>query len=63
MKDLAKERQKLQKLLTKKNQTGWSEKHTIIIKRLKYICSYLPKLRLSNENGNLILQTDALDKY
>ena len=33
------------------------------IKRLKNICSNLPKLRLPNENDNLILQTDALDKY
>ena len=35
IKDLAKERQELQKLLTKKNQTGWSEKYTTIVKRLK----------------------------
>ena len=63
IKDLAKERQELQKLLTKKNQTGWNEKHTMIVKRLKNICSNLPKLRLPNENDNLILQTDASDKY
>ena len=50
-------------LLIKKNQTGWSEKHTIIVKELKNICSNLPKLRLPNENDNLILQTDASDKY
>ena len=55
IKDLAKERQELQKLLTKKNQIGWSEKHTMIVKRLKDICLYLPKLRLPNENDNLIL--------
>ena len=55
IKDLVKERQKLQKLLTKKNQTGWSEKHTTIVKRLKDMCSNLPKLRLPNENDNLIL--------
>ena len=35
----------------------------MIVKRLKNICSNLPKLRLPNENDNLILQTDALDKY
>ena len=35
IKVLAKERLELQKLLTKKNQTRWSEKHTIIVKRLK----------------------------
>ena len=63
IKDLAKERQELQKLLTKKNQTGWSEKHTTTVKRLKNICSGLSKLRLPNENDNLILQTDASDKY
>ena len=63
IKDLAKERQELQKLLTKKNQTVWSENHTMIVKRLKDICSNLPTLRLPNENDNLILQTDALDKY
>ena len=63
IKGLAKERHELQKLLTNKNQTGWSEKHTIIVKRLKNICSDLPKLRLPNENDNLILQTDASDKY
>ena len=63
IKDLAKERHELQKLLTKKNQTEWNEKHTKIVKRLKDICSYLPKLRLPNENDNLILQIDALDKY
>ena len=28
IKNLAKKRQELQKLLTKKNQTGWSEKYT-----------------------------------
>ena len=50
-------------MLTKKNQTGWSEKHTMIVKKLKNICSDLPKLRLPNENDNLILETDASDKY
>ena len=35
IKDLAKE---IQKLLTKKKQTWWSEKHTIIVKRVKKIC-------------------------
>ena len=55
IKDLDKERQELQKLLTKKNQIGWSEKHTMIVKRVKNICSDLPKLRLPNENDNLIL--------
>ena len=63
IKDLAKERHKLQKLLAKKNQTGLSEKHTMIVKILKNICSDLPKLRFPNENDNLILQTDASDKY
>ena len=63
IKGLAKEIQELQKLLTKKNHTRWSEKHSTIVKRLKNICSDLPKLRLSNENDNLILQTDASDKY
>ena len=63
IKDFAKERHELQKLLSKKNQTGWSKKHTIIVKRLKNICSGLPKLRLPNENDNLILQTDASDKF
>ena len=63
IKDLAKESQELQKLVTKKNQTGWSEKHSTIVKRLKNIYSDLSKLRLSNENDNLILQTDASDKH
>ena len=63
MKNLAKERQELQKLLTKKNQKGWNEKHTKIVQRFKNICSNLPKLRLPNENDNLILQTDASDKH
>ena len=35
----------------------------MIVKRLKDICSNLPKLRLPNENDNLVLQTDVLDKY
>ena len=39
------------------------KKHTIIVKRLKNICSNLPKLRLPNENDNLILQIDVSDKY
>ena len=34
----------------------------MIVKRLKNICSNLPKLRLP-KNDNLILQTDASDKY
>ena len=38
IKDLAKERQELKKLLTKKNQTGWNEKHPILVKQLKNIC-------------------------
>ena len=38
------------------------KKHTMIVKRLKDICSDLPKLRLPNENDNLILQTDVLYK-
>ena len=63
IKKLAKERKELKKLLTKKNQTEWSEKHITIVKRLKNICSDLPKLRLPNENDNVILQTYALDKY
>ena len=63
IKDLAKERHELKKLLIKKNQTRWSKKHTMIVKRLKDICSNLPKLRFPNENDNLILQTDASDKY
>ena len=50
-------------MLTKQNQTEWSEKHTMIVKRLKDICSNLLKLRLPNENDNLILQTYASDKY
>ena len=63
IKYLTKERQELQKLLTKKNQTRWSEKLTTTVKRLKDICSNLLKLRLPNENDNLILQTEASDKY
>ena len=35
----------------------------MIVRRLKNICSNLPKLRLPNENDNLILQTDASHKY
>ena len=35
----------------------------MIVKRLKDISSNLPKLRLPKENDNLILQTDASDKY
>ena len=35
----------------------------MIVKRLKDICSNLFKLRLPNKNYNLILQTDASDKY
>ena len=50
-------------MLTKKNQTELSEKHTMIVKRLKDICSNLPKLRLPNENDNLILQTHVSNKY
>ena len=63
IKDLAKERHELQKLLTEKSQIGWSEKNTMIVKRLKNICLDLPKLRLPNENDNLILQTNASNKY
>ena len=33
------------------------------VKRIKDIFSDLPKLRLPNENDNLILQTDTLGKY
>ena len=39
------------------------KKHTKIVKELKEICSNLPKLRLPNENDNLILQIDASDRY
>ena len=35
IKDLAKEIHELQKLLTKKNQTRWSEKHTKIVKKIE----------------------------
>ena len=62
-KDLAKGRQEFQKLLTKKNQIGWREKHTKIVQRLKNICSNLPKLRLPDEKDKLILQTDTSDKH
>ena len=34
-----------------------------MVQKLKDICSILPKLRLPNENDNLILQTNASDKY
>ena len=63
IKDLAKENEELHKLLTNKIQTGWSERHTKIVKRLKDIYSNLPKLRLPNENDNLILQIDTSNKY
>ena len=63
IKDLATKRHELQKLLTKKHQIGWNEKHTKIIQRLKSICSNLPKLRLPNENDNLILQTNASNRH
>ena len=55
IKNLAKERHKLYKLLPKKNQTGWSEKHKTIAKKLKDICFNLPKLILPNENDNLFV--------
>ena len=35
----------------------------MLVKRIKNICLDLPKLRLPNENDNLILQIDASDKY
>ena len=35
----------------------------MIFKRLKNICSDLPKLILANESDNLILQIDVSDKY
>lgn len=63
IKDLAKERQILQKLLTKKNKDGWNETHTNAVKKLKEICKKLPKLKLPDTKDNLILQTDASDKY
>ena len=63
IKELAKERQELQKLLTKKNQIGWNEKHTKIVQRLKIRCANVPKLRLPNEKDNLVLQTDASEKH
>ena len=64
IKDLAKERHESKKLLTKKNQTGWSEKHTKKVKKkLKEICSNLPKLGLPNENDKLILQSGASYRY
>ena len=63
IKDLAKERHELQKLLTKKNQTRWNEKNIKIVQRLKDKCSNLPKLILPNENDNLILQADASGKH
>ena len=63
IKDLEMGRRELQKLLTKKNQTGWNEKHIKIVQRLKDIYSNLPKLRLPNENDNLILQTNASDRH
>ena len=61
--NLSKKRHKIQKLLSKTNTIGWTEEHTEIVKSLKEECKTLPKLRLSDENDNLVLQTDASDKF
>ena len=61
--DLAKKRNLLQKLIRKSNRLGWAEEHTKCVKNLKEECAKLPKLRLPDENDNLVLQTDASDYH
>ena len=61
--DLAKKRNLLQKLIRKSNRLGWTEEHTKCVKNLKEECAKLPKLRLPDENDNLVLQTDASDYH
>ena len=61
--NLSKKRHKIQILLRKTNTKGWNNEHTEIVKSLKEECKNLPKLRLPDEKDNLIVNTDASDKY
>ena len=61
--NLAKKRAVLQKLLKKNNTKGWTAEHIEAVKELKAECNNLPKLRLPEENDNLIIQSDASDSY
>ena len=61
--DLAKKKKDLQSLLRKNNTLGWTDEHTDIVEKLKEECSQLPRLKLLEPEDNLILQTEASDKY
>ena len=63
IKDLAKKRNTLQKLLRKNNTRGWSIEHIEAVKNLKEECKNLPSLRLPEKNDKLIIQTDASDLH
>ena len=63
IKDLAKKRNILQKLLRKNNTRGWSKEHTETVMSLKEECKNLPALILPEENDKLIIQTDASYLY
>ena len=63
IKDLAKKRNILKKLLRKNNTRGWNEEHIEAVRNLKEECKNLPALRLPEENDKLVIQTNAPDLY
>nr|WPF45145.1 replicase [Hibiscus soymovirus] len=59
IKDLARDREILQKMISEKIPWKWDERRTLAVQKLKALCSQLPKLYLAKPDDLLILNTDA----
>jgi len=63
IKDLAKLRKSLQQKLKKDVMWTWTTNNLKIVQKFKKICKNLPILNLSNEEDDLILETDASSEH
>jgi len=53
----------LQDLLKKRMNQQWQEHHTSLVKQLKSLCQNLPRLAIPEPGDQLIVETDASEKY
>ena len=53
----------LQDLLKKRMNQQWQDYHTSLVRQLKQLCTNLPRLAIPEPGDQLIVETDASDKY
>jgi len=53
----------LQDLLKKRMNQQWQAHHTSLVKQLKSLCKNLPRLAIPEPGDQLIVETDASEKY